>query len=406
MRGRRISARAALRALAVEQLIIGGTREPETSHGENVIQARGKAAGDRVLGRTQRILDRLARKADRLRALQATLRIRARYRDGDIVPHPDGGVRTVTQTAAEQEALHKLVAEDIDRGSRRHRRLPAVMRQVPKLVFGADALLLLYFFSGVTNVDWTIPLSAALVFAALLAVMVTGISFAFFRFTGDRLQQYKDDTGIVPLRGLDDATNVSMGLAGGAMVILAALMFVRMRAEVITALGPHAGFTAVIIGLALALVSVLANTLVIAVHALDGSAETDRLEAFGGVVGPAKAEQHQLDEQAAILDPQIAIIAREAERAAADGITAAGLECAIADQIIEASRTANQGTGPLSEPAINPNDEDGVIGYRRTDATPEIDERPLHITLGHLRTPLPGAPGDEQQDGDQEQPAA
>lgn len=149
-----------------------------------------------------------------------------------------------------------------------------------------------------------------------------------------------------------------------------------------------------------------ANTLVIAVHALDGSAETDRLEAFGGVVGPAKAEQHQLDEQAAILDPQIAIIAREAERAAADGITAAGLECAIADQIIEASRTANQGTGPLSEPAINPNDEDGVIGYRRTDATPEIDERPLHITLGHLRTPLPGAPGDEQQDGDQEQPAA
>ena len=39
----------------------------------------------------------------------------------------------------------------------------------------------------------------ALVFAILLAAMVTGISFAFFRFTGDRLQQYKDDTGVVPV---------------------------------------------------------------------------------------------------------------------------------------------------------------------------------------------------------------
>ena len=54
-----------------------------------------------------------------------------------------------------------------------------------------------------TNVNWASPLSAALVFAVLLAAMVTGITFAFFRFTGDRLQQYKDDTGVIPLRGLD-----------------------------------------------------------------------------------------------------------------------------------------------------------------------------------------------------------
>jgi len=28
--------------------------------------------------------------------------------------------------------------------------------------------------------------------------MVTGISFAFFRSTGDQLQKYKDDTGTIP----------------------------------------------------------------------------------------------------------------------------------------------------------------------------------------------------------------
>ena len=91
-----------------------------------------------------------------------------------------------------------------------------------------------------TNVNWASPLSAALVFAGLLAAMITGISFAFFRFTGDRLQQYKDDTGTIPLRGLDEATYVSMGLALAAMMILAALMFIRMRAEVLNTLGPHA----------------------------------------------------------------------------------------------------------------------------------------------------------------------
>jgi hypothetical protein len=95
--------------------------------------------------------------------------------------------------------------------------------------------------------------------------------------TGDRLRQYKDDTGTIPLRGLDPPTNISMGLAASALVILAALMFLRMRTEVSQALGPHSGATATIIGLTVAVVSVLANTLVIAVHALDGSPEAERL---------------------------------------------------------------------------------------------------------------------------------
>ena len=399
MRGPRIPRRLAILALAIEQLLIGGTRPPSTtSYAENVIRSLGKAAGDRVLGKTQRILSSLAKKADSLRAQQAGLRTRARYRDGDLVAHPDGGVRTVAQTAGDQDKQRDQIEADIDRGSFRHRRLPPALRRVPPLVFGADALLLLlYFFSGVTNVNWTRPLSAALVFAGLLAAMVTGISFAFFRFTGDRLQQYKDDTGTIPLRGLDEATTVSMGLALAAMVILAALMFIRMRAEVINALGPHAGGTAIIIGLALALVSILANTLVMAVHALDGSAEADRLNSLGHAISEPLAQQHQLLEQAEVLDQPIAIIGREAERVAAEGTTAAGSELAGADRIIDAGRAVHQGAGPLSEPAVNPNDEDGVIGYRRTDATPEVDERPLHVALDQVHTPLPGKqPGDEQ----------
>jgi hypothetical protein len=332
-----------------------------------------------------------------MRATQQDLRIHAECRYGDVVRHPDGGVRTVAQIASDQDEQRKQIEDDLNRGSYRHRRLPEALRRVPQLVLGADALLLLYFFSGVTNVNWSSPFSTALIFAVLLAGMVTGISFVFFRFTGDRLQQYKDNTGVVPLRGLDEITNVSMGLALTAMIILAVLMFIRMRAEVLDALGPKAGGTAIVISVALALVSILANALIIAVHALDGSAETGRLEALGLAIYEPLARQHDLIEQAAVLEPQITAIGREAERVATEGITAAGNELAVADRTIDAARAINQATGPLSGPAVNPNDEKGITGYRRTDASPAVDERPAHLALEHMHTPLPGEhPGDEQ----------
>jgi NAD(P)-dependent dehydrogenase (short-subunit alcohol dehydrogenase family) len=68
-------------------------------------------------------------------------------------------------------------------------------------------------------------------------------------------------------------------------------------------------------------ISILANTLVVAVHALDGSAEADRLDALGGAVaGPLNRARRQL-EKADNLDQQIAVLARKADRAAAEGIT-------------------------------------------------------------------------------------
>ncbi len=153
--------------------------------------------------------------------------------------------------------------------------------------------------------------------------MVTGISFAFFSFAGDRLQQYKNDAGTVPLRGLDEATTAAAGLALTAMAVLAALMFTRMHAEVIDTLGPQ-GATAIIIGLTLAMISILASTLVIAVHALDGSTEADRLDALSAAVAGPLNQERRLGERADTLEQQIAVPGRETERAAAEGITQAG----------------------------------------------------------------------------------
>ncbi len=289
------------------------------------------------------------------------------------------------------------IADETTLGSLKHRRLPRWIRHVPKLVVVFDFCLLLYFFSGMTNVNWASPLSVALVFAGLLAAMVTSISFASFRFTGDRLQRYKDDTGTIRLRDLDEATTVSIGLALGALMILAALMFIRMRAEVLNALGPDADGTAIIIGLAVALISILANAPVIAIHALDGSTETDRLHALGRATYQPLAQQHAQLEQAEALDPRITAIGRKAERAATEGITKAGHQHA-ADGFIDAARAVHQGTGPLSDPAADPNSQHSNIGYRHTDASPEVDKRPVHLALDHVHTLLPGEqPGDEPE---------
>ena len=133
MRGRRVSRRLALRALVIEQRADRPpARASTTSYAENVIRGLGKAAGDRVLGKTQRTLDGLASKADRMRAQQAAPAHPGRIPGEDFVAHPDGGVRTVTETVERPgQAARARSPRTIDAGSYRHRRLPKALRRVP-----------------------------------------------------------------------------------------------------------------------------------------------------------------------------------------------------------------------------------------------------------------------------------
>jgi hypothetical protein len=394
IRGRRLSRRAAITSMVAEQHIIGARRHPSThSHVETVVSGLGKAAGDTVLHKAQPNLDRLAEKVDSLRAEQRSVTARAEQIPGDLIPHPDGGVRTVAHTGADHDQLHAQIRADISRGSLRHRRLPEVLRHAPAVIFTCDALLLLYFFSGVTNVDWTSPLSVDLVFAVALAAIVTGLAFLYCRYVGDRLRYYKNDEGTLSFVGMDGWTKTSAALAVVTVTVLAPLMFIRMRTEVLDDLGPQAQGTAIVVGLALAVVSILAVFVTIAVHALDGSPETDRLDALGNAIAGPLSEQTALRQHANDLDAEIARTARKAERAVARAKTRAGHQRATADRVIDAARAIHQGVGPLTEPAIDPNQQDGIVGYRRTDATPEVDERTLRITMHHINSPLPG--GDE-----------
>jgi hypothetical protein len=217
-----------------------------------------------------------------------------------------------------------------------------------------------------------------LVFAVLLAAMVTGISFAFFRFAGDRLKQYKNESGTVPLRGLDEATTVAVLLALLAITVLAALMFTRMYTEVTEAYGSGAGGTAIVIGVVLATVDVLANCLVVAVHTLDGSPESGRMDALGKAVAPSLRRAKRQRDRAGLIDSRTAVLIRKADRVAAAEITEAGYRRAEADRLTDAARAVHQGTGPLSEPMTDPN---GRSEYSAT-ATPRPPSRSTSARTG------------------------
>jgi hypothetical protein len=81
--------------------------------------------------------------------------------------------------------------------------------------------------------------------------------------------------------------------------VLAALMFLRIRSEVIDALGPQAGATASVVPLAVAVVSAVANYLVVLIHAFDGSDEVHRLNKLATATRRMTRKTHRLRRRAA-----------------------------------------------------------------------------------------------------------
>jgi hypothetical protein len=210
------------------------------------------------------------------------------------VKHPDGGERTVEDTLADEAEQRENIKRQTEMGSRKHRRLPRWLRWIPKFVLFFDFALLLYFFSGITNVDWQSPLSMNLVFATGLAAMVTVLAYGFLAFIGHRMRSYKDHEGTLHRDELDDLTKAAFGFAVTVITVLAALMYLRIHSEVTDAIGPQAGVNALVIPLAVAVVSAVANYLVVLIHALDGSDEVARLNKLAAATRRPARKVHRL----------------------------------------------------------------------------------------------------------------
>jgi hypothetical protein len=228
-----------------------------------------------------------------------TMIVSAEYRMKDRVRHPDGGDRSVEEILRDEAAQRTQIEEETGQGSRKHLRLPPWLRRIPKFVLAFDFGLLLYFFSGITNVNWASALSLALATAILLAGMITVLSYGFLAFTGHRLRTHKSDEGTVHRDELDGFTKAAFGAALVVIAVLSALMFFRMRTEVLYALGTQAWSTAMVIAVALAVVSAAANFLVIGIYALDGSDQVARLEKLSAAARRPFAKAHRMREKAA-----------------------------------------------------------------------------------------------------------
>ena len=215
------------------------------------------------------------------------------------VKHPDGGERTVAETQADEVEQREQISRETAMGSRKHRRLPTWQGWIPKFVLAFDFALLLYFFAGITNVDWQSAVSMSLAFAITLAAMVTVLAYGFLAFTGHRMRSYKNHAGTVHLDELDGFTKAAFGIAITVIAVLAALMYLRIHSEVIDALGSRAGLTVLVIPLAIAVVSAVANFLVVLIHALDGSDEVARLNKLAAATRRPARKAHRLRRRAA-----------------------------------------------------------------------------------------------------------
>jgi hypothetical protein len=385
--------RRAVRALVAEQDGTAGLRDPaRATHGELVVHsiARRKAGG--VLRSTYQRLSWLLRRTDRLRARGATLHARISLIPHEHVPHPYGGHRTVEQTQADRNALAARVNAERARNSRKHERLPRWFRHLPRVVLVFDFLLLLYFLSGITDVNWSDPESPQLAFAVALAAMITLVSYGCFAFAGDRLRAHKDHSGRIPLGSLDWLTRVIVVACTVGIAVLGLLMFSRMWSEVLIALGNGATTTAISVAAAVTSVSVLANVMVISVHALDGSKETDQLEAFGAAVRRPLVRADRMRRRAARLDQRIAVRVRKAQRVMVGGEARAERPSAIADEAVSHARAIHQGVGMLSRAAIPAAHGRGSTEDGLPDAVTEAARRALRLVLNQTETELSASP--------------
>jgi hypothetical protein len=225
--------------------------------------------------------------------------ITAGFRLTQRVRHPDGGDSTVEEIQVQEKAQRAEIDQETAKGSRKHRRFPRWIQSIPKYVLGFDFGLLLYFFAGITDVDWGNPLSLTLAFAIALAAMVTLLSFGFLTFTGHRLRSHKNHAGTIHREDVDGVTSAAFIISIVVIGVLATLMFLRIRTEVLYALGSQALITALVIAVAVAVVNAVANFLVIGVHGLDGSDQTARLDKLSAAIRKPLAEIHRLRELAA-----------------------------------------------------------------------------------------------------------
>lgn len=209
------------------------------------------------------------------------------------VPDAHFGYPTTDELALLHTHLGAAVRQDLERGATVHRRLPWLVRQVPWVVCALDCAVLLSFCTDIFNVDLGAPFAAPVPYLAalLLAVLGSGVAFTWLATTGTRLRTYRNKLGEIEWAAAGVSTWILLAVSGVLVAALATLMYERVTVEAAQAFEEPAGGGAFLLGLVFAVLSVVANLAVLAVHAFDGSWMAAELARAGRLL-------HRLERQA------------------------------------------------------------------------------------------------------------
>lgn len=225
----------------------------------------GTALDEAALEAKRRERDRLARKeADRDTVQSIGL------------PGGDLGDMTPDQLRQLQAQLSARISADNARGATIHRRVSLKIRWFPVAVIAFDFGIMLTYLGAVFNLDLNDPLSAPLTaFVTLaLAAMGSAISYVLLSFTGRQMRSFRRLMGQVQWRLLGGFNWMAIGASLILVSTVGALMYVRIFSE---ANGSGQESAPIVLALAFAVMGVVSNLVVLGVHAMDGSQESDDL---------------------------------------------------------------------------------------------------------------------------------
>jgi hypothetical protein len=268
--------------------------------------------GQAVCDRGTRRLRRLARRADRTAGRLAETGGRRRRAEQSTLRDPALGWRAFGTIDGEAEALDSLIVTETAAGSLRHRRLPWLLRRVPAAVAVADLVVLCSYTAEVFDVDPEHPASLPGLIALVFAVLACGTSYAWLSLTGHRLRSFRDRRGEICWSVLGATTWVTLALTVVLLAVLGALMAVRVHEEIL--LFDPTSASATPVAAVFAVLGVVANCSVVAVHALDGSDQTHRLAELRRLARRREARLAGHDRRLGRLRHRLARLARRASR--------------------------------------------------------------------------------------------
>lgn len=290
---------------------------------------------------------------------------------GEPIVGPHGETLDTSTAQRRHDDLDTSITRASEAGKTKNRRISPAQRKFVERLVWLDFPLFVYFMASSLNVSITSFYQSPggvirMIFAAVFGLFATIAIARGLKFLGANHRAYKDDDGqwAGPPQMRPERLMV-FGILGG----VAALMGFRIGGDVLES-GMGIAL-AVVVAVVLATASALLNWVVYAAEYKDGSADTERLDAYAAGLERITRSQQALRALIVILDEEIAKLILEGFRIG--GLIRTTNTSAANDSHQDAAtryaRSVHQGTGHTGDlPAHH------------------LDWSPLDTALGHLNT--------------------